>query len=411
MELREVPSCFKRSIIIPVPKKPSITGLNDYRPVALTSVVMKSLERLVLSHLKVITGPLMDPLQFAYRSNRSVDDAVNMGLHYILQHLDSPGTYARILFVDFSSAFNTIIPGILHQKLLQLKVPPSTCQWISSFLTDRWQQVKLGRFTSSSRKISTGAPQGCVLSPLLFSLYSNDCTSEDPSVKLLKFADDTTVIGLIRDDDESAYRREVEQLILWCSQNHLELNPAKTVEMTVDFRRHPPSFPPLTILNSTVSTVDSFKFLGTTISRNLKWSSHIDTVRKKAQQRLFFLRQLKKFDLPQELLVVFYTAIIQSVLCFSITVWFGSATKQDKTRLQRIIKSAERIIGTDLPSIENFYRSITRKRAGNICADPSHPGHKLFELLSSGRRYRSLKVKTTHHRNSFFPQAITLMNS
>ena len=95
LELCEVPSCFKRSTIIPVPKKSSITGLNDYRPVALTSVVMKSFERLVLTHLKGITGPLLDPLQFAYRANMSVDDAVNMGLHYILQHLDSPGTYSE----------------------------------------------------------------------------------------------------------------------------------------------------------------------------------------------------------------------------------------------------------------------------------------------------------------------------
>ncbi len=110
LELCEVPSCFKRSTIIPVPKKPKITGLNDYRPVALTSVAMKSFERLVLAYLKASTGPLLDPLQFAYRANRSVDDAVNMGLHYILQHLDRPGTYVRILFVDFSSAFNTIIP-------------------------------------------------------------------------------------------------------------------------------------------------------------------------------------------------------------------------------------------------------------------------------------------------------------
>ena len=137
LELCEVPSCFKRSTIIPVPKKPAISGLNDYRPVALTSVVMKTFERLVLSHLKDITGPLLDPLQFAYRANRSADDAVNMGLHHILQHLDSPGTYARILFVDFSSAFNTIIPDILHSKLSQLTVPASTCQWITNFLTDR----------------------------------------------------------------------------------------------------------------------------------------------------------------------------------------------------------------------------------------------------------------------------------
>nr|XP_049607753.1 uncharacterized protein LOC125987414 isoform X2 [Syngnathus scovelli] len=172
LELCEVPSCFKSSTIVPVAKKPAITGMNDYRPVALTSVVMKSFERLVLYHLKDVRGPLLDPLQFAYRANRSVDDAVNMGLHYILQHLDTPGKYARILFVDFSSAFNTIAPDILQQKLIQLAVPASTCQWITSFLTNRRQRVRLGSITSDTLTTNTGAPQGCVLSPLLFSLYT-----------------------------------------------------------------------------------------------------------------------------------------------------------------------------------------------------------------------------------------------
>ncbi len=243
LELCEVPSCFKRSTIIPVPKKPKITGLNVYRPVALTSVVMKSFERLVLAYLKASTGPLLDPLQFAYRANRSVDDAVNMELHFILQHLDRPGTYVRILFVYFSSAFNTIIPDTLQNKLTQLSVPTSVCQWITSFLTDRQQLVRLGKFSSSTRTTSTGAPQGCVLSPLLFSLYMNDCTSKDPSVKLLKFADDITLSGLIQDSDESAYRQEVKELAVWCSLNNLELNTLKTVEMIVDFRRNPPALP------------------------------------------------------------------------------------------------------------------------------------------------------------------------
>ncbi len=150
LELCEVPSCFKCFTIIPIPKKPKITGLSDYRPVALTSVVMKSFEKLVLAYLKDITGPLLDPLQFAYRANRSVDDAVNMGLHYVLQHLDRPGTYVRILFVDFSSAFNTIIPNLLLPKLTQLSMPTSVCQWITSFLTDRQQLVRLGKYTSKT---------------------------------------------------------------------------------------------------------------------------------------------------------------------------------------------------------------------------------------------------------------------
>ncbi|KAL0157601.1 hypothetical protein M9458_045677 [Cirrhinus mrigala] len=403
LELCEVPSCFKRSTIIPVPKKPKITGLNDYRPVALTSVVMKSFEKLVLAYLKNITGPLLDPLQFAYRANRSVDDAVNMGLHFILQHLDKTGNYVRILFVDFSSAFNTIIPTLLQSKLAQLSVPSSICQWITSFLTDRQQLVRLGKFTSHSRTTSTGAPQGCVLSPLLFSLYTNDCTSKDPSVKLLKFADDTTLIGLINDGEMS--------LLTDRSHNNLELNTLKTVEMTVDFRRNPPALPPLTIMDSTVTSVETFRFLGTTLTQNLKWDNHIDLIVKKAQQRLYFLRQLRKFNLPKELLKQFYSAIIESILCTSITVWFSSATKTDLRRLQRIVRTAERIIGTTLPTLQELYSSRVSKRAGKIILDPSHPAHILFELLPSGRCYRARTTKTARHRKSFFPQAIYLMNS
>ncbi len=210
-----------------------------------------------------------------------------MGLHFILQHLDRPGTYVRILFVDFISTFKTIIPSLLLPKLTQLSVPISVCQWINSFLTDRQQLVRLGKYTSSTRTIITGATQGCVLSPLLFSLYTNDCTSKDPSVKLLKFADDTTLIGLIQDSDKSAYRPEVEQLAVWCSLNILELNTLKTAEMIVDFRRNPPALPPLTIMNSTVTAVESFRFMGTTISQYLKWDNHIESIVKKAQQRLY----------------------------------------------------------------------------------------------------------------------------
>ncbi len=293
----------------PVSKKPKITRLNNYRPVALTSVVMKSFERLVLAYLKASTGPLLDPLQFAHRANRSVDDAVNIGLHFILQHLDRPGTYVRILFVDLSSAFNTIT---LQNKLTQFSVPTSICQWITSFLTDRQQLVRRVKCSSSTRTISTGAPQGCVLSPLLFSLYANDCTSKEPSVKLLKFADDTTLIGLIQ---------------------------------------------------------------------------------KKAQQRLlYFLRQLRKFNLPQELLIQFYSAIIESVLCTSITVWFSSATKSDLRRLQRVVQTAELIISTTLHTLLELYSSRVSKRADKITQE--HIQH-----TPSLNRYVQWTLHSSEHQN------------
>ncbi|KAK3539767.1 hypothetical protein QTP70_013200 [Hemibagrus guttatus] len=332
---------------------------------------MKSFERLVLSYLKNITDPLLDPLQFAYRANRSVDDAMNMALHFILQHLDSPGSYARILFVDFSSAFNTIIPALLRDKLFQLNVPDSMCSWITDFLTDRRQF----------------------------------------SVKLLKFANDTTLIGLISDGDESAYSGEMDRLESWCSKNNLELNSIKTVEMIVDFRKDPAPLPPVILCDSPVTSVESFHFLGTTITKELKWEQNIRSLTKKAQQRMYFLRQLKKFLLPVKMLVNFYTAIIDSILTSSITVWFSAATARDKAKLQRVIHSAEKLIGCSLPSLQGLYLSRSRRRAGKIAADPSHPGNELFWSLPSGKRRRSIRTRTSCHKNSFFPTAVSLLNS
>ncbi len=128
-------------------------------------------------------------------------------------------------------------------------------------------------------------------------------------------------------------------------------------------------------MNNTVTAVESFRFLGTTISQDLKWDRHIESIVKKAQQRLYFLRQLRKFNLPQELLKQFYSAIIESVLCTSITVWFSSATKSDLRRVRRVVRTAERIIDTPLPTLQELYSSRVSKRAGKITLDPSYPAH------------------------------------
>ncbi|KAK7891988.1 hypothetical protein WMY93_023951 [Mugilogobius chulae] len=185
-------------------------------------------------------------------------------------------------------------------------------------------------------RISAGL---CTFS-LLVSLYINCCTSSHDSVKLIKFADDTTLIGLISDGDESAYRRE------------------KTVEMIVDFRSHSP-LTPLALTDSPITTVDSIRFLGTTITQDLKWEPSISSLIKKASRDVL-LRQLKKAKLPAQMMVQFYTAIIESILTSSITVWYAGATVRDRHRLQRIVRSAEKVIGCSLPSLQDLYVSRTR---------------------------------------------------
>ncbi|KAK0139235.1 hypothetical protein N1851_024165 [Merluccius polli] len=180
--------------------------------------------------------------------------------------------------------------------------------------------------------------------------------------------------------------------------------------MVVDFRKNSASPAPITLCDSTIDTVESFHFLGTIISQDLKWELNISSLIKKAQQRMYFLWQLKKFNLPRIMMVHFYSSIIESILTSSITIWYAAATAKDKGRLQRVIRSAEKVIGCNLPLLQDLYTSGTLGRAGKIVADPSHPGHKLFETLPSGRRLRSIRTKTSRHKNCFFPSATSLIN-
>ena len=109
---------------------------------------MKVFERLVLKYLKILVKELMDAFQFAYTANRSVEDAVSLALHLVLKHLDTPRSYARILFIDYSSAFNTIVPQKLFDKLIAMSLDPSLCYWILDFLLERPQVVNFNGQTS-----------------------------------------------------------------------------------------------------------------------------------------------------------------------------------------------------------------------------------------------------------------------
>ncbi|KAK3535472.1 hypothetical protein QTP70_016893, partial [Hemibagrus guttatus] len=127
----------------------------------------------------------------------------------------------------------------------------------------------------------------------------------------IKFADDTTMVGLISKKDESAYREEVQRLTAWCKANNLSLNVEKTKEM-------------------------STKFLGVHLAEDLTWSLNTSSITKKAQQRLYFLQRLRKAHLPPPILTTFYRGTIESILSICTTAWFGNCTILDRMTLQRI---------------------------------------------------------------------------
>ncbi|KAF7711365.1 hypothetical protein HF521_000376, partial [Silurus meridionalis] len=198
---------------------------------------------------------------------------------------------------------------------------------------------------------------------------------------IIKFADDTTVVGLISKNDKSAYREEVQWLTAWCGANNLSLNFDKTKEIVVDFRRTQTDHSPLIIDGSPVEIVKSTKFLGIHLVDNLTWSINTSSISKKAQQCLNFLRRLRKAHLPPTILTTFYRGTFKSILSSCITTWFGNCTISDRKTLQRIVRTAKKIIGVSLPSMMDIYTTRCIRKANSIVDDPTHPSHTLFTLL------------------------------
>ncbi len=127
--------------------------------------------------------------------------------------------------------------------------------------------------------------------------------------------------------------------------------------------------------------------------------------------RLYHLRQLRKFRVSPAILKTFYSGAIESVLTQCISVWYGNSLNQDCKALQRVVRLAERISGSALPSLQDIYLKRCKSRAAKIIKDSNHPGNRLFILLPSGKRFRSMMAKTERLRRSFFPQVIRLLNT
>ncbi|KAK0136455.1 hypothetical protein N1851_027436 [Merluccius polli] len=137
--------------------------------------------------------------------------------------------------------------------------------------------------------------------------------------------------------------------------------------------------------------------LGVTVANDLSWRTNITSAVGKAQQRLFYLRKLKRAKHPQGLMVNFYHCAVD-------------CTRAEQEALHRVVKAAGRIIGKSLPEISTVFTSRCLHRVNNILQDQFHPAHHLFQRLPSGRRYRSIPSRTSRLTNSFYPQAIRLLN-
>jgi hypothetical protein len=245
---------------------------------------------------------------------------------------------------------------------------------------------------------------------MLFSIFTYDCVAEHAGNLIVKFADDTTVTGLISNNDESAYRDEISNIVEWCNRNNLCLNVEKTKEIVIDYRKTTTVKNPLLINGQMVEIVHGFKYLGILMNDEIKWEEQLLANLKKAQKRLYFLRQLKTFHISQDLMINFYRSTIESCLTNFIITWYKAASKKDINRLSKVIKTASYIIGTEMESLHTIYEKRTLKRVTNILKDDFHPTNDFLEFLPSRKRLRSILSSTNRLSHSFIPSAVRLFN-
>ena len=167
----------------------------------------------------------------------------------------------------------------------------------------------------------------------------------------------------------------------------------------MDFRRKKENtYAPLNISGVPMERVSTFKYLGVHITNDLSWSTHTGALVK------------RKFSVSSLSLHNFYTCTIESILTSNITTWYGNSTIQDRSALQRVVRTAERITSSTLAQLQDIHRKRCRSKTTRILKDTSHPHRGVFTLMRSGRRYHLPRTNTERYRSSFYPQAIRFLN-
>jgi hypothetical protein len=220
-----VPHQWKISRVTPIPKSlPPRSIESDLRPISITSSISKVAESIVSRFFNQHFNPLLDSNQFGCSKDRSTTHALIKICHVIFEGSDQSDNFTRVLFIDFTKAFDVINHNVLHKKLVEYKFPPHLVTWSLSFLEKRLQYVRIGSHVSDVRELNAGAPQGTIAGPNDFKVLINDLHFELPYIK---YVDDTTVASVSRDPDNPALQDAADHLVNWCNINGMLINTKK----------------------------------------------------------------------------------------------------------------------------------------------------------------------------------------
>lgn len=229
--------------------------------------------------------------------------------------------------------------------------------------------------------------------------------------KIIKYADDTVILGLIHKNDESLYRKTIQYVTGWCEEHYLQLNVKKTKEVVFDFRISNSVITPVAIKNEDVDIVENYKYLGCIIDRNLNWKEHVLNQSKKANKRLYYLYYLRKLNIDKTIITMFYNSVISSVLTYSLECWFTNISDKLKKQLNNTRKRSSRITGTSLATHQEICETKTMAFISKVMNDKTHPLYSEFRFLPSGKRLDTIFCRTTRFKKSLVPHSIKLFNS
>ena len=296
------PASFKTAQVLPLLKKGNLdpTIPSNYRPIS------KIIERLVHSRIisHVSSSPNFNPFQSAYRKYQSTETTL-LRITDSLRNICATGHAAVLVSLDLSAAFDTLD----HNSLIDIlnrhfNISELALSWFRSCLSQRSQFVKMDNFSSSLTSLNSGVPQGSVLGPILFSLYTSPMCSIIVKHDLLfhQFADDITLFTGVSHPDPSPTLLKLfsclSALNSWFSQSQLKLNPTKSKVMFVGSSRLLAKYnlPSVVTLDGTTLPISSqLKILGVTLDSNLNFAHFISQIIQSSNFHIYAIKQVRKF--------------------------------------------------------------------------------------------------------------------
>ena len=338
------PDKLKLADVTPVHKKDDATNVRNYRPVSVLPSVSKVFERLLQSQISKYIENFLSPYLCGYRKGYSTQTALMYMIEKWKLFLDRKG-YAGAVLMDLSKAFDTINHELLIAKLAAYGFSKDSLILILSYLSNRWQRVKINSSFSSWTELLMGVPQGSVLGPLLFNIYLNDLFFYLKDV--CNFADDTT--PFFCDFDLETVINKLEEYseisITWFETNFMKMNPEKC-HLLISGHRYELVF--ANIGENKIYEEKEVKLLGVTIDNELKFDKHVSDLCNKANRKLSALIRMASFLSFQKKKILF-KSFVESQFKYNPLIWMFYGRKINN-RINRLHERALRIVYDDYSS-------------------------------------------------------------